>query len=395
MTSRLAPLNRKAAAARRRLAALAAFVLGAAGTAAAQSPAVPTVPAAPAAPIAPATKAVPAAPAAKAVPAPDAPLGFAAAAERLEARISFDPLTGAGIVERSGLRASFAVGIGCVLLEWSQAIPVEAPSNGPEGLVFPSSTVAALASAFGAREAQLKSHYSVAAILIDPGHGGKDPGAIGEHQVGSAKLRVVEKDIALSVARKLHAKLKEAFPERKILITRGGDSYPSLEDRVEMANSVELTANEAIIYVSIHANAAFNKNARGFEVWYLNPEYRRKLVEPGAPGGPSDDIAPILNAMLEEEFTTESIILARSLVGSLQASLGDASPNRGVKAEEWFVVRNARMPSVLVEMGYITNLEEAKLLATEDYLRRIAEGLYNGIAEFIGYFEGMKGAPAP
>jgi len=369
------------AAPRRLLVALAAAVLGAAAIAAEQTPAAPV--------------AAPVAAASAAAPAPEAPLGFAAAAERLEARISFDPLTGAGIVERSGLRASFAVGLSLVLLEWSQAIPVEAPRNGTEGLVFPSSTVAALASAFGARETELKSHYSVAAILIDPGHGGKDPGAIGEHQVGGTKLRVVEKDIALSVARKLHARLKETFPERKILITRSGDSYPSLEDRVEMANAVELTANEAIIYVSIHANAAFNKNARGFEVWYLNPEYRRKLVEPGAPGGPSDDIAPILNAMLEEEFTTESIILARSLVTSLQETIGDVSPNRGVKAEEWFVVRNARMPSVLVEMGYITNLEEAKLLATEDYLRRVAEGIYNGVAEFIGYFEGMKGSSAP
>jgi N-acetylmuramoyl-L-alanine amidase len=328
-------------------------------------------------------------------PASSGSLGFAAAAENLKARISFDPLTGSGIVERSGLRASFAVDVPFVLLEWDQTIAVEAPRNAPEGLVFPASTVSALASAFGSRESELASQYSVAAILIDPGHGGKDPGAIGEHQIGGKKLRVVEKDIALAVAQTLHAKLRDRFPDRKIFITRKGDTYPSLEDRVEMANAVELTANEAIIYVSIHANAAFNKNARGFEVWYLNPEYRRKLVDPGAPGGPSDDIAPILNAMLEEEFTTESIILARSIVTSLQSTIGAQSPSRGVKAEEWFVVRNARMPSVLVEMGYITNLDEAKLLATEDYLREIAEGIYTGIVDFIGYFEGMKGAPAP
>jgi len=315
--------------------------------------------------------------------------------ERLAARISFDPLTGTGLIERSGLRASFAVGVPLILLDWNRSLAVEAPRNGAQGLAFPLSTVAAVEAAFREADAALKSHFYVAAVLIDPGHGGKDPGAIGEHVSGGKRLRVVEKDIALDVAKKLHASLKARFPDRKILITREGDTYPSLEDRVEMANAVELAANEAIIYISIHANAAFNKNARGFEVWYLNPEYRRKLVDPGAPGGPADDIAPILNAMLEEEFTTESIILARNIVASLQSLIGASSPNRGVKAEEWFVVRNARMPSVLVEMGYITNPDEARLLSSDDYLRRIADGIYNGIVDFVGYFESMRGSPTP
>ena len=322
-------------------------------------------------------------------------LGFAAASERLGARITFDPLTGAGLIERSGLRASYAVGVPLVLMDWDESLRIEAPRNGPEGLAFPASALAALAAAFGRVEKALKSHFSVAAVLIDPGHGGKDPGAIGEHAIGGKRLRVVEKDIALEVAKKLMASLKARYPDRKILITREGDSYPSLEDRVEMANAVELAPNEAIIYVSIHANAAFNKNARGFEVWYLNPEYRRKLVETGAPGAPADDIAPILNAMLEEEFTTESIILARNIVSSMQSRIGAESPNRGVKAEEWFVVRNARMPSVLVEMGYITNADEARLLSSDDYLRRVSDGIYNGIVDFVGYFESMRGPPTP
>jgi N-acetylmuramoyl-L-alanine amidase len=324
-----------------------------------------------------------------------AELGAVKAAARLGARLSYDPLTGSGMIERSGMRASFAVGVPWILLDWSQSLRVEPPRNGPGGLVFAASAITALEEAFRAADAARKSHFSIAAILIDPGHGGKDPGAIGEHVVGGKKLRIVEKDIALDVAKRLLASLKQRFPDRKILITREGDSYPSLEERVEMANSVELASNEAIIYVSIHANAAFNKNAKGFEVWYLNPEYRRKLVEPGKPGGPEDDIAPILNAMLEEEFTTESIILARNIMNSLQTRIGAESPSRGVKAEEWFVVRNARMPSVLVEMGYITNLDEARLLSSEDYLRRVADGIYNGIVDFVGYFESMKGAPSP
>ena len=112
-------------------------------------------------------------------------------------------------------------------------------------------------------------------------------------------------------------------------------------------------------------------------------------------GLPDADDETILNAMLEEEFTTESIILARNIVSSMQSRIGAESPNRGVKAEEWFVVRNARMPSVLVEAGFVTNPEEAAPLADEDYLRRLSEGIYNGVVDFVSYFENMKGVPAP
>jgi N-acetylmuramoyl-L-alanine amidase len=248
---------------------------------------------------------------------------------------------------------------------------------------------------FAEAEAASRSHFSVAAILIDPGHGGKDPGAIGEQSVAGKKLRVVEKEVTLDISRKLYAQLKAKYPDKRILITREGDSYPTLEDRVDMANSVELASNEAIIYVSVHANSSFNKNAKGFEVWYLNPEYRRTLVDSKKPGGPKQEIAPILNAMLEEEFTTESIILARNIMAGLQSEIGSESPNRGIRADEWFVVRNARMPSVLIEAGFVTNPDEGRLLASDDYLARVADGVYNGLVDFVGYFETMRGAPSP
>jgi N-acetylmuramoyl-L-alanine amidase len=99
--------------------------------------------------------------------------------------------------------------------------------------------------------------------------------------------------------------------------------------------------------------------------------------------------------MLEEEFTTESIILARNIMGGLQSAIGPDSQNRGIRADEWFVVRNARMPSVLIEAGFLTNPEEGRLLAREDYLARVASGVYNGIVDFVGYFESMRGAPSP
>ena len=179
------------------------------------------------------------------------------------------------------------------------------------------------------------------------------------------------------------------------MITRKDDSFPTLEERVEMANDIRLGVNEAIIYISIHANASFNKNAAGFEVWYLNPDYRRTVVDATKAAGVDKDVLPILNTMLEEEYTTESLFLARSILDGMATTIGNNSPNRGIRAEEWFVVRNARMPSVLVEVGFITNEAEARLLAEEAYLQKLGDGIYNGIVSFVDYFENRKGSSRP
>jgi N-acetylmuramoyl-L-alanine amidase len=336
----------------------------------------------------------------QALPEPPLPVAKAtvaanALAARLKARLSYDPLTGYGILEKTGLRLVFAGGLPLAIFNWEKSLPIDPPAEGEGGLSFTASAASAIERSFDEADTAARSHFSVSAILIDPGHGGKDPGAIGELVVGGKKLRVVEKEVTLAISKKLYERLKAVYPDKRILITREGDSYPSLEDRVDMANSVELASNEAIIYVSIHANSSFNKNAKGFEVWYLSPDYRRTLVDTKKPGGPTEEIAPILNAMLEEEFTTESIILARNIMTGLQTQIGADSQNRGIRAEKWFVVRNARMPSVLIEAGFVTNPEEGRLLSRDDYLARVADGVYNGLVDFVGYFESMRGASSP
>jgi N-acetylmuramoyl-L-alanine amidase len=304
-------------------------------------------------------------------------------------------VTASGSFSAGGTTASFALDSGRALFDWSESVAIDPPQDGPRGPTLSAKTLAVFEKRFADAEARRKGHFSIAAILIDPGHGGKDSGAVGDHVIDGKKLHVVEKDLALDVAKRVHAALALRFPDKRILISRSGDSYPTLDDRVQMANDVGLDPDEAIIYVSIHANASFNKNAKGFEVWYLNPDYRRTLVKPDAGRGADKSIAPILNAMLEEEFTTESIMLARKIMEGLQADIGGESPSRGIRAEEWFVVRNARMPSVLVEMGFVTNPDEARLLAGDDYLKRLSDGIYTGIVDFVGYFETMRGPPTP
>ena len=231
------------------------------------------------------------------------------------------------------------------------------------------------------------SGYRVAAILIDPGHGGKDPGAIGRHDVNGKSFVINEKDIVLDIALELNKKLVSTYKDKKIILSRNNDSYITHEDRVDKGNSFKLAKNEAIIMVSIHANASLNKNAKGFEVWYLPPDYRRELIDAKTVDKKTRDILPILNSMLEEEFTIESMLLAQNILDGLDSVIGEKELVRGLKEEIWFVVRNAKMPSVLIEVGFVSNKEEAQKLANKAYLKKITEGIYNGIMKFIENFE--------
>jgi len=301
----------------------------------------------------------------------------------MKASVAFDPLTKTGYIEQNGFFVSFALDQPFIALDWKELKKVGAPYLSGETVLLPADFVKETSKYLSEKNTPKREKYSVATILVDPGHGGKDTGAIGD----LGEMRLLEKDLTLEVSKRVVDLLSARYPGRNILITREGDSYPTLDERVAMANSVELKKDEAVIYVSIHANASFNKNAKGFEVWYLNPEYRRTVVDANTVREKGTEIAPILNAMLEEEFTTESIILARKVYDRLGAALGSQSPGRGIRAEEWFVVRNAKMPSILIEMGFITNPEEGALLSGSGYLRKIGDAIYNGVVDFIDHFE--------
>ena len=96
--------------------------------------------------------------------------------------------------------------------------------------------------------------------------------------------------------------------------------------------------------------------------------------------------------MTDEEFTVTSVLLAKHILAGFDAMIGDASRNLGLKEESWFVVRNAKMPSVLVELGFVTNTAEAERMADPVHLRKMALGLYNGVTEFITGFESAGGS---
>ncbi|MCK9168906.1 MAG: N-acetylmuramoyl-L-alanine amidase [Treponema sp.] len=302
--------------------------------------------------------------------------------------VYWDSLTQTGLMEKNGHQISFRAGDSIVLLDSRKLSIMDVPSV-ENGTILVSQKFFDDAESFFKTESS-GTPFRIGAILVDPGHGGKDPGAMQTFHVNGKTLTVREKDITLSVGKMLYARLKTAYPDKQIILTRDTDKFLSLGERTDIANSVKLKENEAILYVSVHVNASLDKKASGYEVWYLSPGYRRTVIDKSDAGN-DNVLFPILNGMMEEEYTQESILIAKFIMDGLQTQIGDKTKPRGIKAEEWFVVRNANMPSVLIELGFLTNYAEAQNLSSTVYLQKASLGIYNGISDFITHFEHSRG----
>lgn len=308
-------------------------------------------------------------------------------AEKTGAQVYWDSLSGTGILEKNGHQLSFRAGDAVVLQDYKTIALTDAPEL-RDGVLYVSRQFLSLAEKVFA-QTQDDAGYHIGAVLIDPGHGGKDPGAMDTHTINGKKVTVKEKDINLAVGKMLYSRLKSAYPDKKILMTRDTDTFLSLSQRTDIANSVKLKDGEAILYVSVHVNSSLDKKASGYEVWYLSPGTRRTVLDKNT----TDDknLFDIMNSMMEEEFTTESILIAKFIMDGLQAQVGNLATARGIKAEEWFVVKNSNMPAVLVEVGFLSNQKEAALLVDNAYLQKLSLGIYNGLAAFVTHFERSRG----
>jgi len=309
----------------------------------------------------------------------------------IQAQFRWDPLFRDGVFNLGDHFGAFSVAsaegeTGYLVFDNRELFDVPLPYNDNGRIVFPDAFVATLKNAFNRVHENDTSRFHIAAIIIDPGHGGRDSGAVGNLTVNGRTTQIYEKDIVLKVGLALRSQLIQTYPGKRILMTRDTDVYRTLEQRSDMANAVDVKDNEAVIFISIHANWGANQNARGYEVWHITSGYRRSLLD-SSRHSYSSDISAILNAMLEEEYTTESILLADSLLVGLGQTFGDSLPSRGRKANDWFVVRNSRMPAVLVELGFVSNRQDAVLMTGEEGLQKFTRSLYNGITNFIGIFE--------
>lgn len=303
--------------------------------------------------------------------------------------IYWDALTGSVRLERGDNSATFSTSLDLVVFGDDKLISCDRPVERESRLFVTKAFWDALIAELK-KPSEHQSGFKIGVILIDPGHGGKDPGAFGTFKINGKQTKVQEKDVVLRVAHHLSSILKIAYPDKKIILTRDTDKFLTLDERTVIANSVKLADNEAVLYVSIHANASLDKKASGYETWYLSPGYRRTVLDKDK-SKDDDSLFPILNSMMEEEYTTESILMSKFIMDGLSGTIGDKSKARGIKAEEWFVVKNANMPSALVEVGFVTNEKEANFLNTDLYLQKIASGIGNGLKAFVTHFEKSRG----
>jgi len=216
-------------------------------------------------------------------------------------------------------------------------------------------------------------------IVIDPGHGGKDPGTV------NRQLGMQEKDITLDIGKRLNAILNE-HSEFEIILTRPRDVYVPLEERAAIANS-----NQGDIFVSIHTNSAPRLTARGVESYYLNVTADPRAMEVAATENAMSsksmaDMRTILDHILQNSKISESRILSQFIQGSMIANLQrkyDAIENLGVKRAPFYVLLGAQMPSALIEVSFLSNSDEARRLSAPEYRQTVAAGLYLGILNFI------------
>ncbi len=230
-------------------------------------------------------------------------------------------------------------------------------------------------------------------IVIDPGHGGSDYGAIGGEGTR-------EKDVVLDIAKRL-AKLIRKDKQFKVVLTRDRDETVTLQERADIANNAG-----ADLFISIHANASVKRHVRGWNVFFLAPakndsaravaqfENSFFLRERGAleahqsgldQDGPDDPVLTILNEMIMTEFQEESHDFAMMVDRQFRQSL--KIPPRGVDQAGFFLLNMVFTPSVLIETGFISNNSEEKLLRSSDYRKKAAAAVYEAIKRFRAKYE--------
>jgi N-acetylmuramoyl-L-alanine amidase len=251
----------------------------------------------------------------------------------------------------------------------------------PLPVAFPAPPATPATNAGGGFSLARQLGLGVSSIVIDPGHGGHDPGA---------RVRgLTEADLVLDVALRLEG-LLHAKSGIDVVLTRRTNAFVSLEERTAIANRAD-----ADLFLSIHVNASRNARASGVESYYLNfaPDAAAKVIaarENATSSMRMRDLPSLVRLLATTSKRDESRDLAAALQGALFGHLRGSNrtvKDLGVKQAPFMVLVGATMPSALIEIAFITNRDEAARLRTESYRQVLADGLYAGL---LRYQQGVK-----
>lgn len=291
-------------------------------------------------------------------------------------QMTWDSVTEVVTLEKNGMKARALVGSEVVVLG-DEKISLSSPlKRSKSEIIVPGDFKRKVIDRLNERPGYAIKRFKE--IMIDAGHGGKDPGAI-------SRSGIKEKTIVLDIAERLKHNLEDQGV--KVDLTRDKDEFISLKGRTELA-----CRSNADLFVSIHANSSRNKNVDGVEVYYLrdldvkekrDPElkdnYRIKYRELNMAKG-SPKLEKIVTDMMYTHKQAESKRLA-DFLSEKSTNLIDAT-DRGSKEAGFFVLRNTLIPAILVEVGFVTNVQEGKKLKTALYRQKIADGIAKSILDY-------------
>ncbi|MCX5720986.1 MAG: N-acetylmuramoyl-L-alanine amidase [Nitrospirae bacterium] len=219
----------------------------------------------------------------------------------------------------------------------------------------------------------------VKTVVIDPGHGGKDPGALGQRGTE-------EKDITLKVALKLRDLLSKQ-PGIRVLMTRERDEFIELENRAKFAN-----AQDADLFVSIHVNSHTKRSVKGIEIYHFGAAKDQRALEVAA----RENGTPLSNTGVGWEYLVADLLTSKKIEESLELAWTAKEAmvttlnshytlvDHGVKTAPFYVLRFTSMPSILAEIAYISNASEEEMLRTGLFTTRVAEALEESVKTFLG-----------
>ena len=230
----------------------------------------------------------------------------------------------------------------------------------------------------------LSPSLSAATILLDPGHGGSNRGAIGYRSMPSgAGKEVFEKDLTLAVAKKIKEALSSSS-EHRVFLSRSVDRDISLEERADLAEKVG-----ADVVVSIHVNSSSRRSARGFETYYLDNHQDgavRKLeaVENKNLRGEELVVEQILMDLVIDKTVETSKALASSIHNQIKQGLRQfPSRDRGIRPGLFFILALAKRPAVLLEIGFISNPEELEMMGRDSFRQAYAKAVARGLSAYL------------
>jgi N-acetylmuramoyl-L-alanine amidase len=228
-------------------------------------------------------------------------------------------------------------------------------------------------------QAELPTTSAPLTIVIDPGHGGKDPGAIGPGGLA-------EKTVALQIAKELQQVIRQALPHYRVVLTRHNDVFVPLAQRAKLANT-----HQAQLFISIHANSSNQRQTSGIETWYLsfaaNVRAKKAAARENAMSeGQLSDLGRILRDLHNTDRINQSAVLAEMTHTALvrhMAAHYDGIINRGVDGAPFLVLLHTSMPSILVEVSFMSNLQDEARLRSSSYQRALAQGIFQGVRRFL------------